>query len=78
MLSIGKTGLPGCEPCTLYTTTFPCNLCANKIAMLGIKEVVYAEPYPMREAIEVLEAREVTITRFEGVKSQAYFRLFGD
>lgn len=44
---------------TLYTTTYPCNLCANKIAQIGIKRVVYFEPYPMKEAKEILKKHEV-------------------
>jgi dCMP deaminase len=31
---------------TLYTTHFPCVLCAKMIINAGIKQVVYASPYP--------------------------------
>lgn len=31
---------------TLYTTTFPCHLCAKDIINAGIKRVVYLEAYP--------------------------------
>ena len=31
---------------TLYSTTFPCHLCAKHIVASGIKRVVYLEPYP--------------------------------
>ena len=31
---------------TLYSTTFPCHLCAKHIIAAGIREVVYVEPYP--------------------------------
>ncbi len=31
---------------TLYTTTFPCHLCARHIISAGIDRVVYIEPYP--------------------------------
>lgn len=77
LLSLGKTGLPAGEECTLYTTTFPCNLCANKIAAMGIAKVMYAEPYAMKEAKDILAAGGVETARFEGVKSQAYFRIYG-
>ena len=60
----------------LYTTTFPCNLCANKIVEAGIRAVVYAEPYPMREAWDILELAGVRVKKFEGVKSSAYFRIY--
>ena len=64
------------EGLVLYTTTFPCNLCANKIVAAGIKEVVYAEPYNMVEAEEILRNGGVAVRRFTGIKSTAYFRLY--
>jgi len=42
------------ERCTLYTTTYPCRMCANKIHNVGIKRVVYLEPYPQQEAKIIL------------------------
>ncbi len=60
----------------LYTTTFPCNLCANKIIAAGIKTVYYAEPYTMKESKELLESCNVDVRKFEGIKSSAYFRLY--
>ena len=52
-------------------------LCANKIVEVGIEKVVYAEPYTMEEAGELFKAKGVEVKRFEGVKSAAYFRLYG-
>lgn len=60
----------------LYTTTFPCNLCANKIVAAGIDIVCYAEPYSMKESREILESAEIKVVKFKGVKSTAYFRLY--
>lgn len=73
---IHKNGSHLPEGCVLYSTTFPCNLCANKIVTVGIKKVVYAEPYTMEEAKKVFEKENVVIERFQGVKSRAYFRLY--
>jgi deoxycytidylate deaminase len=61
----------------LVTTTFPCNLCANKIVAAGIKTVYYAEPYTMKEAVEILSKCKVEPIKFQGIKSSAYFRLYG-
>lgn len=66
------------DNCILYTTTYPCNLCANKIQAVGIKSIVYFEPYPMPQAKTILEKAHVTAKMFEGVTYQAYFRLYGD
>lgn len=63
------------ERATLYTTTYPCNLCANKIAQVGIKKIVYFEPYPMEEAKVILESHGVEQVPFEGVTYNGYSRL---
>lgn len=60
----------------LYTTTFPCNLCANKIVASRVNRVVFSEPYPMQEAQRILCEGDVTVEQFQGIKSRAYFRLF--
>lgn len=60
---------------TLYTTTYPCNLCANKIAQVGIKRVIYFEPYPQVEAKKILKDHNVKQKPFEGVTFNGYFRF---
>jgi deoxycytidylate deaminase/dephospho-CoA kinase len=76
ILNLSRTGVRLPEKAVLYSTTFPCNLCANKIVAVGIRTVVYAEPYTMKEAELVFEKKHVALRRFEGVKSNAYFRLY--
>ena len=76
IINLAKVTTAVTDKTVLYTTTFPCNLCANKIAEVGIKRVVYAEPYPMEDAKKTLEARDVDTNKFEGVKSSAFFRLY--
>jgi len=78
ILNLSKLGAPFSLQLRLYTTTFPCDLCATKIVKMGvIKEVVYSEPYVTREAKELFERKGVGIRRFEGIKSNAYFKLMG-
>jgi len=60
---------------TLYTTTYPCNLCANKIAQVGIKTIIYYEPYPQEEAKKTLAAHKVNQKPFEGVTFNSYFKF---
>lgn len=69
---------PGPSPMggRLYTTTFPCMLCAKKIVEIGIKEVVYIDPYPVPEAKLVLEDGGVTTTPFEGARARGFHRLY--
>ncbi len=77
IINLVKTGISDLSRATIYTTTFPCNQCANKIVGAGIGEVVYSEPYTMKEAWELFKEKGTKIRRFEGVKSEAYFRLYG-
>ncbi len=60
----------------LYSTTFPCLQCAKRILHTGIKQVVYVDPYPEEESIKMLEGGGVKTKKFEGVKAQAYYKLF--
>lgn len=76
ILNLARVGISSSEAHTIYTTTFPCNLCANKILMVGIKQVVYAEPYVTKEALDILKKRDIKVRPFEGVKSGFYFKFF--
>jgi len=76
ILSVARTGsglaLRGSH---LYSTTYPCNLCANKISQVGITQVTYLEPYPMEDAKLILSKNKVNTTPFEGVLFNGYFRF---
>lgn len=61
---------------TIYVTTFPCNLCANKIVQSGIKHVIYFEPYPVEEAKTILNEGNVEFEPFEGVTFRAFFKFY--
>jgi cytidine deaminase len=45
----------GVRSCTLYTTTFPCHLCARHIVAAGIERLVYIHPYPKSLAAQLYE-----------------------
>lgn len=66
------------EKCTLYSTTYPCRMCANKIVQAGIKHVHYLEPYPDADGKAILKQAGVDDKPFEGVTFKAYFRLYGE
>lgn len=72
--------------CTLYTTTFPCTVCARHIVASGIRRVVFNEPYAksLAEFLHLdsaaIEERpqenQVAFERFVGVAPHVYVRLF--
>ncbi|MFQ5925187.1 MAG: deaminase [Dehalococcoidia bacterium] len=76
ILQAAKLGSTEIEGSVLYTTTFPCPLCAKKIVQVGIDKVYFAEPYPENEAISILAEAGIESRLFVGVKGRAYHRLF--
>jgi cytidine deaminase len=71
----------------LYTTTFPCHICARHIVASGIRRVVYVEPYPKSMAKDLypdsisVDAGEqtddhVNFESFVGVAPRRFAELF--
>jgi deoxycytidylate deaminase len=79
-LQLAKRGSTGIEGGVLYTTASPCELCSKKAYQLGIKEVVYVDPYPGISARHVLssgdEQARPALRLFSGAVGQAYHRLY--
>lgn len=61
--------------CTLYTTTFPCHICARHIIASGISRVVYIEPYP-KSATKELYGDSVAIDTPYAVPDRVRFESF--
>lgn len=73
---------------TLYTTVFPCHMCARHIVASGILRVVYIEPYPKSLAKELYpnsirvdqdttaEANAVNFDPFMGVAPRKFMTFF--
>jgi cytidine deaminase len=59
---------------TLYSTTFPCHICAKHIVAAGILRVVYIEPYPKSYA-EELHADSIQIEG-DGQEGKVGFQRF--
>ena len=76
LLQVSRHGGMGVEGGTIYTTTFPCALCAKKIVAVGITMVVFAEMYDVPEAEAFLVGADVQAVCFEGVTHRALHRLY--
>ena len=48
-----------CEGATLYTTTYPCSICAKMIINAQIVKVIYVGDYPDKKAKEIFENIDV-------------------
>lgn len=79
------------EGSVLYTTTFPCHMCAKHIVASGIDEVIFLEPYPKSLASELHsdsvhiegQSREqydkfpaTSFSHFYGISPKRYRELF--
>lgn len=79
IVNLARNGLSiSLEKCTLYTTTYPCRMCSNKIVNVGIKQIVYVEPYPDEAAKSILKNADIRTEFFKGVTFKAYSRLYGE
>lgn len=80
IVSTGRKGIKIDKGCTLYTTTFPCHLCAHHIIAAGIEKVVYIEPYEKSLATELHfdsmsllpSPNRLHIKSFQGVSPKRY------
>ncbi|QYJ88843.1 anti-phage dCTP deaminase [Shewanella halotolerans] len=77
-LQLAKSGSMGIEGGKLFTTASPCELCAKKAYQLGIKEIVYIDPYPgiARDHIIAIGDHPPKVTQFIGAVGNAYHRLY--
>jgi deoxycytidylate deaminase len=73
---------------TLFCTTFPCHNCAKHIVAAGVCRVIYVEPYPKSQAIQLHDdsigvispcaelSNKVRFEPFVGVGPRRYLDLF--
>jgi deoxycytidylate deaminase/adenylate kinase family enzyme len=60
----------------LFTTTYPCLQCAEKIIHSGVKTVWYTEPYPDPLSGQRLRLANICLKQFEGVR--CFDRMFAN
>jgi len=79
-LQLTKHGGAGIEGGFLYTTASPCELCSKKAFQLGIREIVYVDPYPGISSSHILSsgdhAARPNVRLFNGAIGHAYHRLY--
>jgi deoxycytidylate deaminase/dephospho-CoA kinase len=79
-LQLAKRGSPGVAGGVLFTTASPCELCSKKAYQLGVREVVYVDPYPGISMTHVLksgpESARPKLRLFSGAVGHAYHRLY--
>ena len=66
----------------LYSTTFPCHMCAKHIVATGISKVVFLEPYPKSlvsdlhsDSIEIESSDRGQYSKFPSIKFEHFFGI---
>jgi deoxycytidylate deaminase len=59
----------------LYSTTFPCHLCARHIVAAGLRRVTYIEPYP-KSVAERLYEDSIAVDPTDSVNGKVIFQPF--
>ena len=77
-LQLAKYGSSGIEGGKLFTTASPCELCAKKAYQLGIKEVIYIDPYPGLAIQHIISIgmNPPALIQFRGAVGKAYHQLY--
>ncbi|MDO9208273.1 MAG: deoxycytidylate deaminase [Sulfuricurvum sp.] len=77
-LQLAKYGSEGIKGGTLYSTASPCELCAKKAYQLGMKKIVYIDPYPGIAKQQILMSGQFPpdIILFKGAIGTAYHKLY--
>lgn len=77
-LQLSKYGGVGIEGGKLFTTASPCELCAKKAYQLGIKEIVFIDPYPGIAIQHIISIGEnpPKLIQFRGAVGKAYHQLY--
>lgn len=85
LISVARTGTPGLRGSTLYTTVFPCHICARHIVASGIARVIFLAPYEKSLALQLhgdaiaLEEttdKKVVFSPYNGVAPQNMIQYF--
>ncbi|MFJ5372950.1 anti-phage dCTP deaminase [Pectobacterium versatile] len=77
-LQISKYGGMGIEGGKLYTTASPCELCAKKAYQLGIKDIVFIDPYPGIAISHILNigSTKPNLVQFRGAIGRSYHKIY--
>lgn len=62
----------------IYVTASPCELCAKKLYQIGVRKIVYIDPYPGISMNQIIRAgfKRPHLKLFQGVYGASYFKLY--
>ena len=62
----------------IYVTASPCELCSKKLYQIGVRQIVYIDPYPGIARINIIGngLKRPTLKLFQGAYGQTYYKLY--
>lgn len=62
----------------IYVTASPCELCAKKLYQIGVRKIVYIDPYPGISRQHIIKAgfKQPALKLFQGAYGATYFKLY--
>jgi len=78
LLDLVHSGASTRDGLRLYSTTFPCALCAKKIVHAGVQSVVFIDPYQGTEAYSILRDTDKRVEHFEGFTLKGILKVWGN
>lgn len=62
----------------IYVTASPCELCSKKLYQIGVRKIVYIDPYPGIARQQIIKAgfKQPELQIFQGAYGTTYFKLY--
>lgn len=78
MLQMVKYGGESLMNGIIYVTASPCELCSKKLYQIGVRKIVYIDPYPghSKELIIGCGYKRPELQPFQGAYGCTYFKLY--
>lgn len=78
ILQMAKYGGEALMNGVIYVTASPCELCAKKLYQIGVRKIVYIDPYPGISRQHIIKAgfKQPALKLFQGAYGSTYFKLY--
>lgn len=78
MMQMVKYGGESLKGGVIYVTASPCEICSKKLYQIGVRKIIYIDPYPGIARNQVIENGFLRpeLVYYEGVYGATYFKLY--
>ena len=78
IIQMSKYGGEALRDGVIYVTASPCELCSKKLYQIGVRQIVYIDPYPGIARQHIISAgfKQPDLKVFEGAIGPTYFKLY--